>query len=54
VTPASRVAGALEALGLASEALAESRHHVAVRQAAKAKSLAPRGATVRETLGVAL
>ena len=54
VTPAARVAGALEALGLASEALADSRHHVAVRHAAKAKSLAPRDATVRETLGIAL
>ena len=54
VTPKQRVAGALEALGAASEALAESRHHVAVRQATKAKSLAPRDATVRETLGIAL
>jgi predicted Zn-dependent protease len=54
VTPASRVAGALEALGAASEALAESRHHVAVKHATKAKALAPRDATVRETLGIAL
>lgn len=54
VTPAPRVAGALEALGAASEALAESRHHVAVKHATKAKSLAPRDATVRETLGIAL
>lgn len=54
VTPAGRVADALEALGAASEALAESRHHVAVKHATKAKSLASRDATVRETLGVAL
>lgn len=54
VTPAPRVAGALEALGAASEALADSRHHVAVKHATKAKSLAPRDATVRETLGIAL
>lgn len=54
VTPAPRVAGALEALGAASEALADSRHHAAVKNAQKAKELAPRDATVRETLGIAL
>jgi hypothetical protein len=53
VTPANRVAGALEALGEASEALADGAYRRAVRHASTAKELAPRDATVRETLGVA-
>ncbi len=53
VTPAARVAAALEALGEASEAFVDGRHHVAVRKAERAKELAPRDATVREVLGLA-
>jgi len=53
VTPAPRVGAALDALGQASEALSEARYHAAVRYAARAKELAPRDSTVRETLGVA-
>jgi hypothetical protein len=53
VTPAGRVAGALEALGEASEALADGAYRRAVRHANIAKELAPRDATVRETLGIA-
>ncbi len=53
VTPPPRVAAALEALGEASEAFVDGRHHVAVRKAELAKELAPRDATVREVLGLA-
>ncbi len=53
VTPDKRVGAALEALGEASEAFAEGAYHRAVRKALQAKELAPRDATVRETLGVA-
>jgi hypothetical protein len=53
VTPKERVPAALKALGEASAALAELRYHAAVRHALKAKDLAPRDATIRETLGVA-
>jgi hypothetical protein len=52
VTPANRVAGALEALGEASEALADGAYRRAIRHAKTAKELAPRDATVRETLGI--
>jgi len=54
VTPKERVAPALEALGTASEALADGRYHVAVKQGQRAKTLAPQDATTRETLGIAL
>jgi predicted Zn-dependent protease len=53
VTPKPRVAAALEALGEASAALADARYHAAVKHALRAKSLAPRDATVRETLALA-
>ncbi len=53
VTPAERVAGALEALGEASAAMADGRYHAAVKHARRAKELAPNDATVRETLGLA-
>jgi len=53
VTPKERVSGALEALGDASAALADLRYHAAVKHAKRAKELAPRDATVRETLGIA-
>ena len=54
VTPKERVAPALEALGAASEALADGRYHVAVKQGHRAKAMAPQDATTRETLGIAL
>lgn len=54
VTPKERVPDALEALGTASEALADGRYHVAVKQGQRAKALAPQDATTRETLGIAL
>jgi len=53
VTPPERVPAALEELGAASAAMAEGRYHPAVRHARRAKELAPRDATVRETLGLA-
>ncbi len=53
VTPAERVAAALEALGEASAAMADGRYHAAVKHARRAKELAPNDATVRETLGLA-
>ncbi|MFQ5555500.1 MAG: tetratricopeptide repeat protein [Acidimicrobiia bacterium] len=53
VTPRERVAAALEALGEASASLGDGKYHAAVRHATKAKELAPRDATVRETLGLA-
>ncbi len=53
VTPKERVPAALQELGDASAALADFRYHAAVRHGRKAKELAPRDATVRETLGIA-
>lgn len=53
VTPDRRVAPALEALGEASEAIAAGAFHKAFKKAQVAKELAPRDATVRETLGLA-
>ncbi len=53
VTPDKRVPAALQALGEASEAFADGAYQRAVRKAQKAKDLAPRDATVRETLGLA-
>ena len=52
VTPEKRVAGALTALGEASEAFADGSFQRAVRKAETAKELAPRDATVREVLGL--
>ena len=52
VTPDDRVGPALEALGVASAAMADGRYHAAVKHAKKAKNLAPQDATVRETLGL--
>lgn len=53
MTPAHRVGAALEALGDASEALADGAYHKALKRARAAKDLAPRDATVRETMGLA-
>lgn len=53
VTPEKRVAGALTALGEASEAFADGAFQRAVRKAETAKELAPRDATIREVLGLA-
>lgn len=53
VTPKERVSAALEELGTATNAMIEGRYKVALRAARKAKDLAPRDATVRETLGLA-
>ncbi len=53
VTPADRVAPALEALGAASEALAEGRFQAAVKHGNRAKALSPQDATTRETIGIA-
>ncbi|MGI8824012.1 MAG: hypothetical protein ACR2JP_12080 [Acidimicrobiia bacterium] len=53
VTAPQKVAAALEALGEASEALADGAYRRAARHAIRAKDLAPRDATVRETLGIA-
>jgi tetratricopeptide (TPR) repeat protein len=53
VTPAPRVGAALEALGEASDALNDGRFHAAVKHAERAKQLAPRDSTIRETLGIA-
>lgn len=52
-TPRERVAAALHALGEATQALADGRFRAALRWARRAKDLAPRDATVRETLGLA-
>jgi Flp pilus assembly protein TadD len=52
VTPKDRIAPALEALGDASAAMNEGRYHAAVKDAKRAKSLAPQDTTVRETLGL--
>ncbi len=53
ITPKERVADALAELGAATNAMIEGRYKVALRAARKAKDLAPRDATVRETLGLA-
>lgn len=53
VTPADRVAPALEALGAASEALADGKYQAAVKHGMRAKALSPQDATVRETIGIA-
>ncbi len=53
VTPKERVSDALTELGNASNAMIEGRYKVALRSARRAKALAPRDATVRETLGLA-
>lgn len=53
VTPADRVAPTLEALGAASEALADGKYHAAVKHGNRAKALSPQDATVRETIGIA-
>lgn len=52
VTPKDRIASALEALGDASAAMNEGRYHAAVKDAKRAKRLAPQDQTVRETLGL--
>ena len=53
VTPKERVSAALSELGAATNAMIEGRYKVALRAARRAKDLAPRDATVRETLGLA-
>lgn len=53
VTPADRIAPTLEALGAASEALADGRFQAAMKHGMRAKSLAPQDATIRETIGIA-
>lgn len=53
VTPPKRVGAALTALGEASDAFAAGSYQRAMRQAQKAKELAPRDATIREILGLA-
>lgn len=53
VTPKDRVGAALEALGAASEALADGKYQSAVKHGRRAKALAPNDATVRETIGIA-
>ncbi len=52
VTPKERIAPALEALGEASAAMADSRYHAAVKHAKVAKNLSPQDATIREILGL--
>ncbi len=53
VTPKDRVALTLEALGAASEALADGNFQSAIRHGNRAKSLSPSDATIRETIGIA-
>ena len=53
VTPPDRVAPTLEALGAASDALADGRYQSAVKHGTRAKSLSPQDPTIRETLGLA-
>jgi tetratricopeptide (TPR) repeat protein len=52
VTPKDRIAPALEALGDASAAMNDGRYHAAVKDAKRAKNLAPQDSTIRETLGL--
>jgi len=53
VTPGDRIGPTLEALGAASEALADGNYQSAVKNGLRAKSLAPQSATIRETIGIA-
>jgi predicted Zn-dependent protease len=53
VTPRDRVAATLEALGAASEALADGKYQAAIRYGNRAKALSPSDATIRETIGIA-
>ena len=53
VTPRDRVAATLEALGAASEALADGKFQAAIRHGNRAKALSPSDATIRETIGIA-
>jgi hypothetical protein len=53
VTPADRIAPTLEALGAASEALADGKYHAAVKHGNRAKALSPQDPTTRETIGIA-
>jgi len=53
VTPGDRVGPALEALGAASEALADGNYQSAVRHGLRAKALSSQSATIRETIGIA-
>jgi hypothetical protein len=53
VTPADRVAPALEALGAASEALGDGKYQSAVKHGLRAKALSPNDPTTRETIGIA-
>jgi len=53
VTPKDRIAATLEALGAASEALADGKYQAAVRQGNRAKALSPQDATIRETIAIA-
>ncbi len=53
VTPKDRVAPTLEALGAASEALADGKYQSAIRHGNRAKALSPSDATIRETIGIA-
>ncbi|MEZ5176164.1 MAG: hypothetical protein R2823_08160 [Acidimicrobiia bacterium] len=53
MTPKDRVGPALEALGAASEALADGKYQSAVKHGQRAKALAPNDPTIRETIGVA-
>ena len=53
VTPKDRVAGALEELGAASEALADGNYQSTVRHGNRAKALSPQDATIRETIALA-
>jgi predicted Zn-dependent protease len=53
VTPRDRVAPALEALGAASEALADGRYQAAVKHGNRAKALSPQDPTTREIIGIA-
>lgn len=47
------MAPTLEALGAASEALADGKYHAAVKHGNRAKALSPQDATTRETIGLA-
>jgi hypothetical protein len=53
VTPKDRIAPSLEALGAASEALADGNYQAAVRHGNRAKALSPQDSTIRETIGIA-
>ncbi len=53
VTPHDRVAATLEALGAASEAIADGKYQAAIRHGDRAKALSPSDATIRETIGIA-